>query len=151
MFTTSSVPSFQASRRRDSSSARRRRVARNRRLLLESLESRLLLTNTSDFWIGGYADLGNTGDGGPQSMGLLSSLMVDPPTDPNGLIAGRVWQDGNGNGLQEPGEPGVAGIAVELFSTVNAVIGDDDDFSFGTKITSDDGRYAFTELPAWDN
>ncbi|MEN6344353.1 MAG: SdrD B-like domain-containing protein [Armatimonadia bacterium] len=53
-------------------------------------------------------------------------------------IGDFVWEDLNGNGLQDSGEPGVAGVAVELFTA--------DGKSAGTCLTDADGKYLFTGL-----
>jgi hypothetical protein len=38
------------------------------------------------------------------------------------LIGDWVWNDSNGNGLQDPGEPGVAGVTVRLLDDTGAVV-----------------------------
>jgi hypothetical protein len=60
---------------------------------------------------------------------------------------GRVWADLSGNGIQDAGEPGVAGAVVEIFSSTDGTIGNADDISRGVAITAADGRYAFSWLP----
>ncbi len=56
----------------------------------------------------------------------------------NGTIGNRVWYDLNNNGLQNSGEPGVAGVTVELFT------------NSGDKLkitaTDNDGYYLFNNL-----
>ncbi|MFO0928453.1 MAG: SBBP repeat-containing protein, partial [Gemmataceae bacterium] len=54
-----------------------------------------------------------------------------------GEVAGVVWADANGNGLRDDGEPLLAGVAVELFDSV-------DNRSVGTVITDANGAYRFT-------
>jgi hypothetical protein len=49
-----------------------------------------------------------------------------------------VWQDMNGNGLQEPGEPGLAGLTVTL---------DDGSGGVATAVTDASGHFLFTGLP----
>ena len=58
-----------------------------------------------------------------------------------------VWQDLNGNGIQDADELGVAGVAVEIFSSTDAVVGNADDVSRGQAVTDASGHYAFTSLP----
>ncbi len=64
---------------------------------------------------------------------------VLPPT--TGQIGDRVWEDRNGDGTQDPGEPGLAGVAVELTGDATGT-----STSAGT-----DGFYPlFTGLPPGD-
>jgi hypothetical protein len=49
-----------------------------------------------------------------------------------------VWEDLNENGLQDAGEPGVAGVVVELFRNLP--------FPIMTTTTDANGRYSFTDL-----
>ena len=58
-------------------------------------------------------------------------------------VGGLVWEDTNGNGVQDPVEPGVEGVTVVLHSLIP---GD----SFATRLTTTnaDGEYHFTGLPA---
>jgi hypothetical protein len=56
-------------------------------------------------------------------------------TDPAPLeIGSRVWLDTNGNGIQDPGEPGIAGVTVDLFQGGVQV---------GTTTTDANGNYYF--------
>ena len=57
-----------------------------------------------------------------------------------GCIGNRVWNDLNGNGVQDAGEPGIPGVTVTLT--------DFDDNVFATTTTNDDGLYEFCNLPA---
>jgi len=73
-----------------------------------------------------------------------------------GVIGDRVWQDNNGNGNQDEGEPGINGVTVELYTWVD----EDGDGVYNvltdtlsidplaTQVTSGDGNYLFTGLPA---
>jgi protocatechuate 3,4-dioxygenase beta subunit len=67
-----------------------------------------------------------------------------------GAIGDRVWIDSNGasgNGIQDPGEPGLAGVSVQLWYDANAdgVI----DTQYGSTATTDAaGYYYFDGLPA---
>ena len=42
-------------------------------------------------------------------------------------IGDRVWNDSNANGIQDAGESGIAGAALELFAAGGASVGGDDD------------------------
>jgi serine-aspartate repeat-containing protein C/D/E len=50
-------------------------------------------------------------------------------------IGDRVWNDLNANGVQDPGEPGIAGVTVQLLNAGGAVI--------ATKTTDANGNYTF--------
>ncbi|MEZ4732231.1 MAG: SdrD B-like domain-containing protein [Caldilineaceae bacterium] len=62
-------------------------------------------------------------------MGDLEFLCDPAPTE----LGNRVWDDLNGNGVQDPGEPGINGVQVSLQGPTNTV----------TTNTSDDGNYYF--------
>jgi hypothetical protein len=51
-------------------------------------------------------------------------------------IGNRVWIDENQNGIQDPGEPSVAGVTLRLY--------DEDGVLVGTAITDEDGTYYFS-------
>ncbi len=74
-------------------------------------------------------------------------LDVDFGLEPEPASLGNfVWQDYNGDNLQNPGEPGVAGITVHLFDTgMDGVIGNDDN-QIATDITDSNGAYGFNDL-----
>ncbi len=54
-----------------------------------------------------------------------------------GQIGDFVWNDLNGNGIQDAGEPGIPGVTVTLTGPVNA-----------TTVTDANGAYLFSNLPA---
>lgn len=61
------------------------------------------------------------------------------PVEPGvGAIAGRAFEDANGNGLQEEDDRPIAGVAVELRDSDGAVA--------ASTTTDDDGRYLFEDL-----
>jgi hypothetical protein len=68
------------------------------------------------------------------------NLTVDAGlTRPNASVGNKVWQDLDGDNVQDAGEPGVPGIVVELFDSNNNLI--------GTAITNGDGEYLITNVP----
>ncbi|MFK7919557.1 MAG: SdrD B-like domain-containing protein [Ilumatobacter sp.] len=72
---------------------------------------------------------------------------VDFGYNGDGVIGDTVYFDVNGNGTQDPGEPGVVGQQVELtWPGEDGVLGTPDDQTF-TTTTGDDGAYTFTGLP----
>lgn len=67
-----------------------------------------------------------------------------------GTISGEVWEDLNGDGVQDAGEPGIAGVEVclEIFSGIPAP----DVFGVDVPCTTTDGNgnYTFENLPPLD-
>ena len=55
-----------------------------------------------------------------------------------GSIGDRVWNDGNGNGVQDAGEAGLNGVTVQLLDAASNVI--------ATMTTSGNGNYTFNNL-----
>ncbi len=76
-----------------------------------------------------------------------------PPTDTDnttgtGMIGDRVWID-DGDGVQEPGEPGMGGVSVQLLTAgPDGVLGTADDVVASSTTTAADGSYAFDDLAA---
>lgn len=67
-----------------------------------------------------------------------TNLTIDAGFVPATHIGDRVWDDRNGNGVQDKGEPGRAGISVQLLNAKGALV---------TKTTTDaSGMYLFTGL-----
>ncbi|MBS1968413.1 MAG: hypothetical protein JST60_21985, partial [Chloroflexi bacterium SZAS-1] len=65
-----------------------------------------------------------------------------------GSIGDRLWLDVNGNGVQDAGEPGLAGVTVNLIDAgKDGLFGTADDVVY-TQITDANGNYQFTSLPA---
>lgn len=58
-------------------------------------------------------------------------------TEPCKSLGDRVWRDDNGNGTQDAGEPGVAGVSVSLFKGTKLI---------ATTITDAYGKYLFPNL-----
>ncbi|MDF1595163.1 MAG: SdrD B-like domain-containing protein [Acidimicrobiia bacterium] len=63
--------------------------------------------------------------------------------EPVGLIGDFVWKDTDGDGVQDEGEPGIAGVKVELFDA-------ETDESAGSTNTDADGIYVFGNVAAGD-
>ncbi|MEB4591335.1 SdrD B-like domain-containing protein [Candidatus Thiothrix sp. Deng01] len=92
----------------------------------------------------GSIDGGNTDDrpvsGKNAALGDLEVLCDAPPIE----IGNRVWKDTNANGVQDPGEPPVAGVKVELFAQgadVNTAT------PLATTVTDAEGYYVFSSDP----
>ena len=113
-------------------------------------------------------------DGLPSGL-VRTSLTgrTDDQTDPFDLTAGQsfldadlgytgsatdatigdfVWSDADGDGLQDAGEPGIAGVTVELYLDVDGdgilEPGGDDGAAVDTTTTAADGSYLFTGVTA---
>ena len=90
-------------------------------------------TNMADFDPGaGTVNLTSAGS----SEGLVAQLTQR-------TVGGRIWHDRNGNGIQDAGEPGIAGAVVELFGSPNTTSGDGDDVTLGVQVTDAQGAYRF--------
>jgi hypothetical protein len=85
-----------------------------------------------------------TGLGTPRADLLVPDL-VGPPVKP--LLGDFVFNDLNGNGIQDTGEPGIAGVTVVLMSPGNdGIIGTGDDTTVGTTTTDTNGLYHFAGI-----
>jgi uncharacterized repeat protein (TIGR01451 family) len=61
-----------------------------------------------------------------------------------GRIGDTIWGDSNNNGIQETGEPGIAGVTVQLYKDMNGDgLLDGGDVLVDTQITDGDGQYLF--------
>ncbi|MCO6449426.1 MAG: DNRLRE domain-containing protein, partial [Caldilineales bacterium] len=79
----------------------------------------------------------------PNKVGS-NEIPVEPCT---GSIGDRVWQDLNGDGIQQPGEPGLNGVQVQLYKdNGDGVFDANTDLAHGTRLTSGNGNYDFTGL-----
>lgn len=63
----------------------------------------------------------------------------------NGSIGQFVWQDNNGNGIFDPGEPGVNGVTVQLYDANQNLIATT---VTANNATNQPGYYLFNNLPA---
>ncbi|MEZ5039338.1 MAG: SdrD B-like domain-containing protein [Saprospiraceae bacterium] len=86
-------------------------------------------------------------DADPTMNGMTASITLDPGENDNKLDAGiyqpaslgdYVWEDLNGNGIQDDGDTGVEGVTVNLKDENGEVI--------ETTTTGPDGSYSFTDL-----
>ena len=68
----------------------------------------------------------------------VTAAQIKVPCCPK--IGDYVWEDTNGNGIQDSGEPGVSGVTVKLFTC-------EDDTLVKTTTTDAEGQYLF-EVPA---
>jgi hypothetical protein len=75
-----------------------------------------------------------------------SSLLALPQPVCFGKIGDFIWNDINGNGCQDAGEPGIAGVVVDLYAGCGANKG----ALVKTTTTDSDGKYLFDGLCAGD-
>lgn len=68
---------------------------------------------------------------------------------PEGSIGDTVWYDTNGNGIQEPGEPGISGVGLVLYNAgPDGLCGTADDLAVANTTTDASGKYLFTGVAA---
>ncbi len=95
--------------------------------------------NTNSDAAPGGANIGKT------SQIVLSAGEVDLTVDagirstPVATVGNRVWDDINGDGLQTPGEPGIAGVIATLYNSANQPI--------GSAVTDGNGNWLITNVP----
>src|SRR5262249_6125100 len=95
-------------------------------------------SDTGDFNGDGRADIA-------VSNGFSRDVSILLSSGP-GAIGNFVWNDGNGNGVQDASEPGVAGATVELFDPVDGIAGNGNDVLVGARVTDGGGQYSFGNL-----
>ncbi len=72
---------------------------------------------------------------------------IDFGFKPLASIGDRVFKDDNNNGIQDAGEPGVAGVSVTLYQNgANGIPGDGDDVVIASTVTDAFGNYKFDNL-----
>lgn len=63
-------------------------------------------------------------------------------------IGDTVWRDNNRNGVQDAGEPGIAGVGAEIvWAGLDGVFGTGDDYRYPNTVTDSNGKYRFGDLP----
>jgi len=68
-------------------------------------------------------------------------ITIQAPVPPPSVTVGdRVWEDLNGNGVQDGGEPGLTNVTVRLLDATNGVV--------ATAVTDVNGNYLFANRPA---
>ncbi len=70
----------------------------------------------------------------------VQAAQVAGGTEVSATVGDYVWEDANGNGLQDSGENGIAGVRVELYTG--------DGTLFADTQTDDQGHYTFSQVPA---
>ena len=58
---------------------------------------------------------------------------------PPASISGKVYVDTNGDCMQDPGEPNLAGVTIQLYNSIDQLV--------GTTVTDTAGNYSFKNLP----
>jgi len=103
--------------------------------------------NAAPMNVGNDATDSDIGANGMTNVFFLNQGQNDPTVDaglvPQGntgkaSVGDRTFRDNNGNGIQDPGEPGVPGVYVQLNDSNGSFI--------AFKITDQNGQYQFTDL-----
>ena len=89
--------------------------------------------NTND---GDIEDNAINGENGDEDDHDIAEIIV------GGDVGDTVWKDLDGNGIQDPGEPGVAGVTVHLYACDGTLL--------ETTTTDANGNYLFTAVPPGD-
>jgi len=76
--------------------------------------------------------------GKANGIGNVAPLCEAAPIE----LGNRVWRDSNNNGVQDPGEPGIAGVQVHLYDANNVLV--------GTAVTDANGEYYFVSSTVAD-
>ena len=92
---------------------------------------------------GGYQ---STGDRTPPNDDLIPLTVISGQNSVGndfldmrpGVIGNFVWDDLNGNGLQDPGEPGIPNVTINLVNAANVVV--------ATDVTDANGLYGFASV-----
>ena len=114
---------------------------------------------------GGDPDFSNDSDANPAN--LFQSFVYTTETNPDGInniynenidagfiqavsIGDQVWEDLNGDGVQDAGEPGINGVMVSLFDDTGAAAIGANGLAVPVQITANvagtDGIYTFTDI-----
>jgi hypothetical protein len=94
----------------------------------------------SNFTTGPLAGLASTTGGDSSTDTVTDDNVLDFDFGYRGTasLAGRVWNDLDGDGMQDSGEAGLNGVGVQLLDSSGSVI--------ATQTTSGNGNYVFTNL-----
>jgi hypothetical protein len=76
---------------------------------------------------------------------------IDAVTGTPWVVGDRVWDDQDADGIQDAGEPGIAGAVVEVYASPDAVVGDSDDVLRSSTITDAEGHYRLGGLRQGEN
>ncbi|WP_420208561.1 SdrD B-like domain-containing protein [Candidatus Electronema sp. JC] len=81
---------------------------------------------------------------------VAPTTTTSPGAGDTGAIGDRIWSDANGDGVQDPGEPGLSGVTVKLLTDDNGdgVYGGAGDNPPTIKTTDSAGNYIFTSISA---
>ncbi len=116
---------------------------------LQSGEYRVKFELLSGFWFSPMDQTDDENDSDADSTGMTDPIIIGPGDRnssvdcgivpiPPGSIGDLVWLDSNGNGIQDPGEDGAAGIEVKLTDAIGT---EQDNIT-----TNGTGYYEFTNL-----
>lgn len=92
------------------------------------------------------ADADDTSPEDNFKISKLDTCVPGGPAPAKGAIGDYVWNDLNGNGVQESGEPGLDGVVVKLLDSANAVLQTKTTGDNPATATVEKGYYLFTGL-----
>ncbi|MCB9042892.1 MAG: hypothetical protein H6554_03900 [Chitinophagales bacterium] len=119
----------------------------------------VVFTTPSGYQVSGTVPTGNnnnniTGANGAGSTndfsfdGLSDNLTIDASFTGTGSIGDYVWEDTNGDGMQNDGATGIDGVTLQLtWYGPDGAAGGGDDVIYPTQQTSGGGNYDFGNLP----
>jgi len=85
--------------------------------------------------------------GSPSNQTADFGYWIDRQDNP-GVVGDWVWFDLDADGVQDPGETGIAGVLVEIYEVQN---NGNDGPKVGEAVTDSSGRYMFANLPVTKN
>jgi hypothetical protein len=101
--------------------------------------------NPADYQIyDGFPGIGSD-PGKANGLGDLELITATPPIE----IGNRIWNDANGDGIQNPGEAPISNVSLELFLDANSD-GVPDGAAIGSVTTDANGNYTFSSATGTD-
>ncbi len=88
--------------------------------------------NTHQLYAAGATNTSSNNFAKANGLGDLEVISDSAPIE----IGNRVWKDTNSNGVQDPGEAGIAGVTVHLYNGANTLV--------GTAVSDTNGNYLFS-------
>ena len=120
--------------------------------------SYLVAVDSSGSAVDGFTQTTQTATAGVEPVALAGADVVDrdfgfvdaAAAELNPAVIGdRVWLDGDGDGTQDVGEPGLPNVVVRIYDAgLDGAVGGGDDVLVASTVTGADGSYSFPGLAA---